>query len=104
MVSFDEGAVRDFESVKNRAERRAILTATDKLRQLGPDLGMPHAKSLSGEPDLSELRPRQGQSATRPIFVRRGDQYVVMAIALDHAKDMQTAISDARKRLKAWDV
>jgi len=47
-----------------------VLNAVDKLRQLGPRLAPPHMKPLQGEPDLLELRPRQGQSPMRVIYAR----------------------------------
>ena len=70
-VDFDEGAVRDFEAVKSKEERKAVFNAIDKLRQLGPRLVPPHVKSLAGEADLFELRPRQGNSKPdRSSFAR----------------------------------
>ena len=56
--------------------------------------------SLKGEADLCELRPRQGSSKSRPIFVRAGDDYLILAIALDHDSDMNTAVQNAKDRLK----
>lgn len=90
-VDFDEGAVRDFETVKAKDERKAVFNVLDKLRQLGPRLAPPHVKSLAGEADLLELRPRQGNSKARPLVVRRPDGYLVVAVAADHAKDMRRA-------------
>lgn len=101
-VDFDEGAVRDFEAVKSKEERKAVFNAIDKLRQLGPRLVPPHVKSLAGEADLFELRPRQGNSKARPLVVRKGrGGYLVVAVAPDHAKDVSRALVDARRRLSA---
>ena len=100
MVDFTDGAVRDFVEVKGKEERNALFNAVDKLRHLGPKLISPHVKSLKGEADLYELRPRQGSSKSRPIFVRIGDDYLVLAIAIDHDKDMESAVQDAKQRLK----
>jgi len=100
-VDFDEGAVRDFEAVKSEEERKAVFNAIDKLRQLGPRLVPPHVKLLAGEADLFELRPRQGNSKARPLVVRAGRGYLVVAVAPDHAKDMSRAVEDARRRLSA---
>jgi hypothetical protein len=86
--------VRDFEAVKGKEERRAISNAVDKLRQLGPKLVAPRVKSLRAEADLFELRPRQGSSKCRPIFVQVASRYLVVAVAADHAKDMDQAIAD----------
>jgi hypothetical protein len=101
VVDFDGAAVGDFEDVKAKDERRAVFTAVDKLRQLGPKLGSPHVKSLSGEPDLFELRPRGGSSKTRPIFIRQDEGYLIVAIATDHARNIDRAIADSRVRLRA---
>jgi len=99
-VDFTEGAVRDFDGVKGKEERKAIFNAIDKLRQLGPKLIPPHIKSLKGEAGLFELRPRQGSSKARPIVVRNGDQYLVLSIAVDHDTDLDDAVQDAKDRLK----
>lgn len=103
VVDFDEGAVRDLEAVKGKEERRALFTAVDKLCQLGPKLVVPHVKSLKGEADLFELRPRQGRSKCRPIFVRRAGGYLIVAVSADHAKDLDDAVANARARLKRRD-
>lgn len=91
--------MRDLEDVKAKDERKAVFNAIDKLRQLGPRLTPPHIKALAGETDLFELRPKQGSSKTRPIVVRQAAGYLVIAVAADHAKDMDTAIRAARERL-----
>jgi hypothetical protein len=80
-VLLDPDALVDAEDVKAKSERKAMINAIDKLRKTGPHLGPPHTKSLKGIADLFELRPRQGQSPTRPIYARFGDAYVVLAIA-----------------------
>ena len=100
IVDFTDDAVRDFDALKAKDERKALFNVVDKLRQLGPKLMSPHMKSLKGETDLFELRPRQGSSKSRPIFVRTGDDYLVLAIALDHDSDMATAVQNAKDRLK----
>lgn len=104
IVDFDEGAVQDLVEVKGKEERKAIFNVVDKLRQLGPKLVPPHMKPLKGEADLFELRPRQGSSKSRPIFVRVDDDYLIVAIATDHDKDIDEAIGNARSRLKDRDV
>ena len=99
LVDFDAGAVRDFAAVKSKDERKALFNAVDKLSQLGPKLAPPHAKPLQGQPGLWELRPRQGSSKCRPLYVRVDDDYVVLAIAVDHAKDLDDAVRVALSRL-----
>jgi transcriptional regulator with XRE-family HTH domain len=48
-------------------------------------------KSLKGEADLFELRPKQGAGEVRPIYVRLGDRFVVLAIA---AQKSQRALAE----------
>lgn len=60
LVEFEVDAVVDFEDVKSRGDRKAVFNAVQKLKDLGPDLPSPHMKSLKGEADLFELRPKQG--------------------------------------------
>lgn len=99
VVLFDaDAAITDMGRITDKSERRAILNVVDKLRQLGSQLVPPHTKSLSGEIDLFELRPRQGRSPSRPIYKRCSDGYIVLAVSKDHQSDMATAIADARAR------
>jgi len=77
VVDFDAGAVQDLEAIKSKEERKALLNVVDKLMNLGPRLVSPHSKPLKGEPGLFELRPRQGNSACRPICTRDGDNYPI---------------------------
>jgi hypothetical protein len=99
VVVFDpDAAVLDLGKISSKSERKAIFNAVDKLRHLGPLLVTPHAKSLKGEPDLFELRPRQGSSASRPVYMRWRDDYVVLAVSKDHDVDMAASIADAKAR------
>lgn len=87
----------DFAEVKAREERKAFFNAVHKLKELGPDLPTPHMKSLKGEADLFELRPKQGRSAVRPIYCRSGQQFLILAIAPN--KDaFDRAVADANVR------
>lgn len=101
MVEFDLAAVVDFEDVSGRSERRAVLTAVHKLKELGADLPSPHMKSLKGEKDLFELRPRQGNSAVRPVYARVSDRFVILAIAKDKPS-FDRAVRNARDRLAQY--
>lgn len=56
-------------------------------------------KSLKGEADLLELRPKQGACEARPIYARLGDRFVVLAIAAKK-KNFDRAVADATQRLK----
>lgn len=71
-MEFDSDAVIDFEDVKSRGDRKAVFNVVQKLKDLGPDLPSPHMKSLKGEANLFELRPKQGACEARPIYARFG--------------------------------
>ena len=99
LVEFDSDAVIDFEDVKSRGDRKAVFNVVQKLKDLGPDLPSPHMKSLKGEADLFELRPKQGACEARPIYARFGDEFVVLAIAAKK-KDFERAVTEATRRLE----
>jgi hypothetical protein len=98
IVEFDSDAVNDFEYVKSRGDRKAVFNVVQKLKDLGPDLPPPHVKSLKGEADLFELRPKQGACEVRPIYMRLGGRFVVLAVAAKK-KDFERAIVEATQRL-----
>jgi hypothetical protein len=98
IVDFDSDAVIDFEDVKSRGDRKAIFNVVQKLKDLGPDLPSPHMKSLKGEANLFELRPKQGACETRPIYARFGGRFVVLAVAAKK-KDFDRAVAAASDRL-----
>lgn len=98
VVDFDSDAVLDFEDVKTRGDRKAVFNVVQKLRDLGPDLPSPHMKSLKGEANLFELRPRQGACEARPIYARLGQMFLVLAVAAKK-KDFDRAVKAARDRL-----
>jgi hypothetical protein len=97
VVDFDTDAVVDFEDVKACGDRKAVFNVVQKLRDLGPDLPSPHMKSLKGEANLFELRPRQGACEARPIYVRLGQKFLVLAVAAKK-KDFDRAVKAARDR------
>jgi hypothetical protein len=99
IVDFDSDAVIDFEDVKSRGDRKAVFTVVQKLKDLGPDLPSPHMKSLKGEADLFELRPKQGACEARPIYARLGGRFVVLSVAAKK-KDFDRAVAAANDRLK----
>jgi hypothetical protein len=53
-------------------ERSAVDNAIAKLEALGPDLSYPHSSAVQGVAELRELRPRGGNSPTRPLYATRG--------------------------------
>jgi hypothetical protein len=69
IVEFDADAVVDFEDVKSRGDRKAV-----------------------------ELRPRQGVSEARLIYVRLGERFVVLAVAAKK-NDFERAVAAAADRL-----
>lgn len=101
VIVFDADAVLDLEDVKSKGDRKALFNAVHKLKELGPLLPSPHMKSLKGEKDLFELRPKQGRSPVRPIYVRVDNQFVILAVAPD--KDhFDRALADARSRISRY--
>jgi hypothetical protein len=98
VVDFDSDAVIDFEDVKARGDRKAVFNVVQKLKDVGPDLPSPHMKSLKGEADLFELRPKQGACEVRPIYARLGQKFMVLAVAAKK-KDFERAVVAANDRL-----
>ena len=98
IVDFDSEALLDFEDVKSRGDRKAVFNVVQKLKDLGPDLPSPHMKSLKGEADLFELRPRQGACEVRLIYARLGSRFMVLAVAAKK-RDFDRSIAEAANRL-----
>ncbi len=99
VVNFDSEAVLDLEDVKARGDRKAIFNVVQKLKDLGPELPSPHMKSLKGEADLFELRPKQGACEARPIYARLRQEFVVLAVAAKK-KGFDRAVAEAAVRLE----
>lgn len=99
MVDFHSDAVIDFEDVKSRGERKAVVNVVQKLKDLGPELPSPHMKSLKGEANLFELRPKQEACEARPLYARFGSRFVVLAVAAKK-RDFDRAVVEARERLE----
>lgn len=96
IVEYVEEATREIRPL-NKKEWRSLCAVVDKLKELGPDLVPPHTKSLKGQTNLFELRPRGGGSPVRPIYMRVNDGYKILAVAC--VKDQfDTAVSSARER------
>jgi hypothetical protein len=55
-------------------------------------------KSLKGEADLFELRPKQGACQVRLIYARLGGRLVILAVAAKK-KDFDRAVAGAARRL-----
>lgn len=100
---YDPGAAIELATaVKSKDERKAIFNALEKLRLLGDRLAPPHMKPLQGVAELCELRPRQGRSDWRPIYVRRGDVFIVLAI--DRHGNFDDLVTRARQRAAQYRV
>ncbi len=97
-MHFDSDAVADLEDVRSRGDRKAVFNVVQKLKDVGPSLPSPHMKSLRGEADLFELRPKRGACEIRPIYARLGEAFVVLAIAAKK-KDFGRAVIAANHRL-----
>jgi phage-related protein len=99
MVMWDADAAVELASLTSKEEKKALFNVIDKLRQLGERLVPPHMKPLKGGSGLRELRPRQGRTHVRAIYVRAGDQYVILSLCLKPDKaDWEVALAAARDR------
>jgi hypothetical protein len=65
LVEYLAEAVLDLQAIEIKTERTGVLNVIDKLVALGPSLAPRHMKPFQGEPNLMELRPRQGSSPVR---------------------------------------
>jgi hypothetical protein len=105
IVHWDSRAVEEFATYREKRVRKAILTSAEFLRQLGDRLTEPHAKPLSGERKLRELRPSGGQSTVRPLYARVSEyEFVIFTIApesVDDASGFRRAVQRAKDRAKA---
>jgi phage-related protein len=101
-VIYDAAAAQELVvAVKSKEERRAIFNAVDKLQALGEQLAPPHMKPLGGEEaaGLRELRPRQGKSDWRPIYMRIGAKaYVVLSLGRHDEFEKLVGRAQARAR------
>ncbi len=67
-------------------ERKAMLNALNKLRDMTDRLSYPHSSPVQGT-RLRELRPRAGRSPWRALYQRIGDRIVVAAICPEATQD-----------------
>jgi phage-related protein len=106
-VIYDAAAAQEMAvRVRSKGEIKALLNAVEKLRALGEQLVPPHMKPLGGEgaAGLRELRPRQGRSDWRPIYMRIGEQaYVVLAVGKHDEFEKLVARAQARAgQYESW--
>lgn len=102
-VVYHSEALVEYEAIKDRRTRKAILTIAYFLRELGPRLTEPHSKSVQGASKLRELRPGGGKVLYRPLYAQIEGRFVVLAIAPEAVEDQRgfnAAVARARKRAK----
>ena len=77
-------AVHERDDIEDAGERVAIMTAEEKLKQLGRYLPAPHSRAVEGKEGrgLREPRPRGGKSRWRPLYRQIGpENFVILAVA-----------------------
>ena len=104
-VTCDSAALKEMLlAIKSKEEKRALLNAIDKLEALGEQLAPPHMKPLGGADaaGLRELRPRQGRSDWRPIYIRISETaYVILAVG--RHDEFEKLIARAQARAERYD-
>jgi len=85
VVWHDEARSHDFhKKVSDPATREMIEASVTMLRSDGPvRIGAP----VAGAPGLFELRPGGGQTTWRPLYVRHGDRFVIIALAKESVEN-----------------
>ena len=105
IVHWDHRAVEEFNAYTDRRTRKSVLTVVDLLHRLGPKLAAPHAKPLTGEKKLRELRPGGGKVLVRPLFVRLNErEFVILAVAPESVADrsgFKRTVERAKARAKS---
>jgi hypothetical protein len=84
-------------------EQLALDHAAEKLAALGPALPFPHQSAVRGATGLRELRPRAGRSQWRALYRRRGDRFIIAAVAPeaeDNQQGFDQAVRWAQQRLE----
>jgi hypothetical protein len=103
-VVYHEQAVVEFEALRDKKQRKAVLTIVSILRQIGPKIVEPHAKPVRGTNGLRELRPGGGKVTVRPLYARVDErEFVILAIGPDAVVDasgFRSAVNRARSRAK----
>jgi hypothetical protein len=104
MVVYHEQAVVEFEALRDKRQRKGVLTIVSILRQIGPRIVEPHAKPVQGTSGLWELRPGGGRVIVRPLYARVDErEFVILAIAPDAVVDangFRSAVTRAQTRAK----
>jgi hypothetical protein len=102
IVAYHPEAVVEFESLRDRRQRKGVLTIVSILQQIGPKVLEPHAKPIQGTQGLRELRPGGGRVAVRPLYAQVDARtFVILAIgpeAVVDARGFRNAVKRARDR------
>jgi hypothetical protein len=101
-VEYLPGADDEFAKLSAR-EQVAVTNAVKKLQALGSTLPFPHSSDARGLPGVRELRPRGGNSPTRPLYRRIRDRFFIGAIGPDGGSDPRgfaAACERAAERLR----
>ena len=104
LVEYHYAAVEEYAALRDAKSKKGVLTMADFLRQLGPKIKEPHSKPVKGTGGLNELRPSGGRALVRPLYVRIGDVYKIVAIAPEAQVDpsgFDAAVERARARAMA---
>lgn len=103
LVEYHQLAVEEYAALKDKKQRKGVLTVADFLRQLGPKITEPHAKPVKGANGLYELRPSGGRALVRPLYIRVNNTFKILAIAPEAQVDpsgFDSAVDKARARAK----
>ena len=96
----EEARVYDLnKQVKDSTTRGIIETAVGMLRT-GRLLGT----AVAGAPGIYELRPNGGQSTWRPLYVRHGERFVIVALtreAMENPAKFAAGVKRAQRRAAA---
>lgn len=103
LVEYHQLAVVEYAVLKDRKQRKGVLTVAEFLRQLGPKITEPHSKPVKGTSGLYELRPSGGKALVRPLYIRVNNTFKILAIAPEAQVDpsgFNSAVEKARGRAK----
>jgi hypothetical protein len=104
VVVYHPEAVVEFEALRDRRQRKGVLTIVSILSQIGPRIVEPHSRAIEGSAGLRELRPGGGTVIVRPLYAQVDErQFVILAIAPESMVDprgFRSAVARARERAR----
>lgn len=105
LVEYHVDAVAEYGALRDRQQKKGVLTVASFLQQLGPKITEPHAKPVKGTAKLFELRPGGGKTLVRPLYFRYDETtFKILAIAPEAQTDgrgFEAAIERAKTRAKS---